>query len=108
MAVALLRAHLREAVLAVQVIGADDGAGTVAARPTGARVAYDVLVGKLVEAGMQLNLTKSGVVAFSAVGQGAARAAFAQGPRGGHLLGQASPAHPPAAGGPGPQAGGPC
>ena len=34
-------------------------------------------MGKLLEAGMQLNLATSGVVASSAAGQGAARAAFA-------------------------------
>ena len=42
----------------------------------GARRAYDVLAGKLVEAGMQLNLTKTGVVSSSAGGLAAAHAAF--------------------------------
>ena len=55
------------------VIWARSGARRAAA---GARLGYDALVDKLAEAGMQLNLTKSGVVASSAAGQGAARAAF--------------------------------
>ena len=43
----------------------------------GARRVYDRLVGQLEEAGMKLNLTKTGVVASSAAGLAAARAAFA-------------------------------
>jgi hypothetical protein len=48
-----------------------------AAAARGARAIYDRLVGKLEEAGMQLNLVKTGVVASSACGLAAARAAFA-------------------------------
>ena len=97
LAVALLRAHLRKAALAAQAIGSGNGIEAVVAprrvrkyvddwvvwaragarrSAEGARHAYDVLMGKLVEAGMQLNLAKSGVVASLAAGQGAARAAF--------------------------------
>jgi hypothetical protein len=47
----------------------------IAAR--GARVVYDRLVAKLEEAGMQLNFTKTGVVASSAAELAEARAAFA-------------------------------
>ena len=75
--------------MAAQAIGTGDGADAVAARPRvrryvddwvvwaracakraaeGARRAYDVLVGKLVEAGVQLNLAKTGVVSSSARG----------------------------------------
>ena len=43
----------------------------------GARQIFDRLVWKLEEAGMKLNLTKTGVVASSAAGLTAARAAFA-------------------------------
>jgi hypothetical protein len=98
LAVSLLRAHLREAVVAAREAAEAEGGGApgaaggvrryvddwvvwvrapAAAAARGARGIYDRLVGRLEEAGMQLNLLKTGVVASSAAGLAAARAAFA-------------------------------
>jgi hypothetical protein len=98
LAVALLRAHLREAVMAARDSAEAGGGGApgaigsvrryvddwvvwvrapARAAASGARTIYDRLVVKLEEAGMQLNLTKTGVVASSASGLAEAKAAFA-------------------------------